>query len=306
MKLVRGLDAGNPTPGGSVVTVGNFDGVHLGHRALLERLAAVGRELELPSVVVTFEPLPVEYFARDGAPPRLSTLAEKCDALRDAGVDWVRVLRFDARLAGLEPREFTERVLARGHAARHVLVGDDFRFGSGRRGDLGSLREFGAELGFQAEGIHTVRRPDGHRFSSTAVREALAAGALDQARELLGRPYAMCGRVIRGDTLGRELGYPTANLAIRRCPALGGVFAVTVEGAGPGAKPGVASLGTRPTVAGDRRLLEVHLFDFRGQLYGRRLRVTFVAKLRDEHHFDSLEALTEQMRQDEKQAREIL
>lgn len=305
MKLVRGLDAGGAMPGGSVVTVGNFDGVHRGHQALLQRLRGEGAKRKLPVAVVTFEPLPAEFFSPERAPARLYSLAEKLEALRAAGAEAVHVLRFNRRLAAVGPEAFAERVLVRALAARVVLVGDDFRFGRDRAGDLGLLQSLGARHGFTAEGMASVTL-DGQRISSSAVRHALAAGDLERAERLLGRPYAICRRVVRGERLGRRLGYPTANLPINRRPAMEGVFAVSVEGAGPDPLPGVASLGTRPTVGGTRRLLEVHLFDFEDELYERRLKVAFVHKLRDEHHFDSLEALVEQMRADEREAREIL
>lgn len=305
MKLVRGLDADGAMPGGSVVTVGNFDGVHRGHQALLKRLRGEGAQRNLPVVVVTFEPLPAEFFTPERAPARLYSLPEKLEALRAAGAEAVHVLRFNRRLAAVGPEAFAERVLVRALAARFVLVGDDFRFGRDRAGDLGLLQSLDARHGFTAEGMASFTL-DGQRISSSAVRHALAAGDLERAERLLGRPYAICRRVVRGERLGRRLGYPTANLPINRRPALEGVFAVSVEGAGPDPLPGVASLGTRPTVGGTRRLLEVHLFDFEDELYGRRLKVAFAHKLRDEHRFDSLEALVAQMRADEREARRVL
>lgn len=306
MKLFRGLEARGVAPGGSVATIGNFDGVHRGHQALLSRLAEQGREMGLPAAIITFEPLPAEFFAPDTAPARLTSIAEKLEALNAAGMDRVWLLRFNELLASLEPREFVRRVLVEGVKARHVLVGDDFRFGHQRAGDLAFLQRIGPEFGFRAEGMETFRL-EGHRISSTAVREALADGDLSGAETLLGRPYAICGRVVRGEQLGRRLGYPTANIRIERRPALEGVFAVEVEhGASRNPLPGVASLGTRPTVDGRKRLLEVHLFDFEGELYGRRLRVVFRKRLREERRFDSLEALTDQMRHDEQAAREVL
>lgn len=305
MKLFRGLDTRGVAPRGCVATIGNFDGVHLGHQALLRRLADRGAELDLPVLVVTFEPLPVEFLAHGQAPARLTSLAEKAEAMRSAGVDRVWVLRFNQRLARLGPEEFVQRVLVKGAHARHVVVGDDFRFGRERAGDLDLLRALGPGHGFEAAGMDSYRR-DGHRVSSTRVREALAAGDMETAQALLGRPYGICGRVVRGEALGRKLGYPTANLVVSRRPAVEGIFAVEVEGAGDGRVPGVASLGTRPTVDGRRLLLETHLFDFQGDLYGSRIRVIFRARLREEQRFDSLDALTEQMKRDEERAREIL
>lgn len=303
MKLFRGLEARGVAPDGSVATIGNFDGVHRGHQALLGRLAEGRRGL--PVVVVTFEPLPVEYFAPDRAPARLTSLAEKLEALAAGGVDRVWLLRFSERLARLEAEDFVRRVIVEGAGARRLLVGDDFRFGHRRAGDLGLLRRMGPDCGFEADAMES-HRLDGERISSTAVREALGKGDLARAETLLGRPYAICGRVVRGEQLGRRLGYPTANIRIRRRPAVEGVFAVSVEGVSGEPLPGVASLGTRPTVEGRQRLLEVHLFDFDRPIYGQRLRVVFRRRLREERRFDSLEALTEQMRRDEVAARQYL
>jgi riboflavin kinase / FMN adenylyltransferase len=306
MQIVRGLHNLRPAHRGSALTIGNYDGVHRGHQGVLAVLCARARELGVVATVVTFEPTPQEYFGGASAPPRLMRLRDKLLALSAAGVQRVLCLRFDAALAGLSPTAFVEHVLVQGLGARHVVVGADFRFGSRRRGDLPLLADCGVRDGFTVAAAPTFVL-DGERVSSTAVRHALAAGDFEHAARLLGRPYRISGRVIGGRRLGRGFGYPTANLPLGRrvCP-LHGIFAVRVDGAGADWLPGVASLGTRPTVGGGELLLEAHLFDFDAELYGRRLVVEFVAKLREEEHFPSIAALTAQMRRDEAQARAIL
>ena len=305
MELIRGIHNLRPALRGCVATIGSYDGVHLGHRQVLERLVATGRELGEPSLVMSFEPTPREYFARGPAAPRLTSLREKLAALEDCGVERFLCLRFDARLAGMSARQFIERLLVEGLGVRHLVVGDDFRFGRQREGDFATLVDSGREHGFAVQDTPSYE-VDGRRVSSTAIREALAAGRLDEAARMLGRRYTMIGRVARGEQLGRRLGYPTANIRLGdRVPPLAGVFAVRAHCLGP-VRHGVASLGTRPTVDGRELLLEVHLFDFDEQIYGRRIEVEFVASLREERRFDSVEALTAQMRQDASRAREIL
>jgi riboflavin kinase/FMN adenylyltransferase len=306
MQIVRGLYNLRPEHRGSALTIGNYDGVHRGHQAVLATLRERARALGAATTVVTFEPTPQEYFGGERAPSRLMRLRDKLLALREQGVERVLCLHFDRALASLSAEDFIDRVLVQGLGARHVVVGADFRFGSGRKGDLRLLAAAGARAGFTIAATPTFVL-EGERVSSTAVRNALAAGDLERARRLLGRRYRICGRVIGGQRLGRALGYPTANMALGRrvCP-IHGIFAVRVAGAGAGWLPGVASLGTRPTIGGGELLLEAHLFDFDAELYGRRLDVEFVAKLRDEERFASTEALTVQMRRDEAQARAIL
>ena len=306
MQIVRGLYNLRPEHRGSALTIGNYDGVHRGHQAVLATLRERARALGAATTVVTFEPTPQEYFGGERAPSRLMRLRDKLLALREQGVERVLCLHFDRALASLSAEDFIDRVLVQGLGARHVVVGADFRFGSGRRGDLRLLAAAGARAGFTIAATPTFVL-EGERVSSTAVRNALAAGDLERARRLLGRRYRICGRVIGGQRLGRALGYPTANMALGRrvCP-IHGIFAVRVAGAGAGWLPGVASLGTRPTIGGGELLLEAHLFDFDAELYGQRLDVEFVAKLRDEERFASTEALTVQMRRDEAQARAIL
>jgi riboflavin kinase/FMN adenylyltransferase len=283
------------------LTIGNFDGVHRGHQAMLTRLTEAAEDLGLPPAVLTFDPHPREFFSPTSAPPRLSTLRSKLELFRAYGFATTYVARFDRRLASLTAADFVERVLERGLDTRWLLVGEDFRFGRGRTGDLAFLRS--AARGFSVEAMRTVC-VDGERASSTAVREALAAGQLARAAALLGRNYAITGHVAHGEKLGRGLGFPTANLPLRRAPALTGIFAVRVHGLAGGAREGVASVGVRPTVrAGGRPVAEVFLFDFDETIYGRRITVEFLHKLRDEERFADLDALTRQIGRDVQDAR---
>jgi riboflavin kinase/FMN adenylyltransferase len=297
---------GNIRPAGGQValTIGNFDGVHLGHRAMLRRLAEKARELGLACGVLTFEPHPREFFAPAAAPARLSRLREKLELIAEAGIDRTHVLRFGAPLAALTAERFVDEVLLRGLGVRWLLVGRDFRFGARRAGDFGLLEAASRRAGFGVEAMADVN-VDGERVSSSRVRAALAAGDLEGAARLLGRPYMMSGRVAHGEKLGRTLGCPTANIVLRRKPALAGIYAVEVELEETGAvHRGVASVGRRPTVrANAAPLLEAHLFGWQGDLYGRHLRVTFRKKLRDEAKYDGLEALGAAIAEDMKQAR---
>jgi len=298
----RGLSGATARP--VALTIGNFDGVHRGHQAMLNRLIEAADDLDLPPAVLTFDPHPREYFSPESAPPRLSILRAKLDAFRAFGVAVTYVARFDARLASLEPEAFVTDVLERTLGAQWVLVGDDFRFGRKRRGDLALLRSTARTM--SVEGMATVL-VDGERVSSTAVREALAAGDLDRATALLGRPYTLSGRVAHGEKLGRSLGFPTANIPLRHKAALAGIFAVRVHGLGPAPRAGAASLGVRPTVAqGARPVLEVFVFDFDQTIYGKRITVEFVQKLRDEARYPDLDALTRQIEADVAQARAVL
>jgi riboflavin kinase / FMN adenylyltransferase len=305
MELQRRLDP--PSPAGStfVATIGGFDGIHRGHLELVNRVRAQADDLGCRSMVLSFEPLPREYFTPDDPPGRLTSLRERWRLLSGLGLDVFCVLRFSRALQNQSAEDFAA-MLARG-GVRRLLVGHDFRAGKGARGDVEFMRQAGARLGFEVEVLEPVC--DGmQRISSRALRTALAAGDLATARRLLGRRYSMVGRVYRGQQLGRELGFPTANLRLeRRCAALGGIFAVRVSGAVAGrAVDGVASLGTRPTVGGTVPLLEVHLFDYSGDLYGRELEVAFIARLRDELRFDSLPEMVEQMHRDAADARAAL
>jgi riboflavin kinase / FMN adenylyltransferase len=284
------------------LTIGNFDGVHRGHQAMLSRLVEAAEDLRLPPAVMTFEPHPREFFAPRSAPPRLSTLRAKLDLFRAYGVALTYVARFDARLASLTAGQFVHDVLEDGVKAQWLLVGDDFRFGRGREGDLAFLRANARRMSVEAMRTIDV---DGERASSTAVRNALAAGELGHAAALLGRNYALSGHVAHGDKLGRDLGFPTANVPLRRKPPLTGIFAVRVHGLPGGPRAGVASVGVRPTVKTDGQpLLEVFLLDFEGSIYGKRITVEFLHKLRDEERFPDVATLTRQIGRDVTRARE--
>jgi len=302
MRISRGLPAAADGP--TAFTIGNFDGVHLGHEAMLDELLRAARRLAFPACVLSFEPHPREFFAPDKAPTRLTSLREKLELLAACGVDRVHICRFNYGFAQITAEEFIERVLVRGLGARWVLVGDDFRFGARRAGDFTMLRQAASRLGFEVQALPSVTL-GGERVSSTAVRGALAAGELARARELLGRPYSISGRVVRGDGLGRTLGFPTANVQMKHNrPPLTGIFAVTVGGVAERPLPGVASLGVRPTIrAGGAPVLEVHLFDFNEDLYRRHVRIDFHRKLRDEEKCADLTTLTRQIARDVEDAK---
>src|SRR5688572_29831501 len=277
------------------LTIGNFDGVHRGHQAMLARLRDAARARQLPACAMTFEPHPREFFAPDKAPSRLTTVREKLELLATESMERVYVCRYDYRFAQITAEEFIENTLVRGLGVRYLMVGDDFRFGARRAGEFALLKQHAARLGYAVEAMPSVTI-DGERVSSTAVRDALAAGDLDRTGRLLGRPYRISGHVVRGDGLGRQLGFPTANVRITHRPALSGIFAVEVAGIGDSLLQGVARLGVRPTVkqAADP-VLEVYLLDFSADLYGRRVRVDFHRKFRDEQKFADLAALTRQI-----------
>jgi riboflavin kinase/FMN adenylyltransferase len=310
MDLIRGTSNLRDSHRGCVVTIGTFDGIHIGHQALIRRVTDRSAHLGRSAMLLTFEPTPREYLAPDAAPARLTTLRERCRTLArlasaGARLDAMCVLRFDERLRQLSGAEFAV-LLARDLRASEVVVGHDFRFGHGAAGSAQALREAGPGLGFRVEVMDPIVI-DGERVSSSGVREALASGDLARARAWLGRAYSMLGRVVAGERLGRRLGFPTVNIRpSRKRLALSGIFAARVHGAGLRARPAVASLGTRPTVNGVEPLLEAHVFDFDGDLYGRELEVEFVAKLRDEQRFASLDALVEQMHRDAESARRVL
>ena len=291
---------------GCVATIGTFDGVHIGHRQILARVLDEAAKYSLPSVVVSFEPTPQEFFTRGEPPARLTRFREKFLELQGLGVDWFFCPPFDAAMGSLEPDEFISRLLVDTLHVRYLVVGDDFVFGRGRSGTVADLQRAGSGYGFSVEQVGTVLAND-DRVSSTAIRRALAAGELAAATALLGRYYAMTGRVIDGQKLGKKLGFPTANVNLnRRASPIAGIFAVLVDGLGPTLLNGVASVGTRPTIDGVEPLLEVHIFDFDRDIYGEYIRVEFVQKLRDEVCFADLDALTEQMYIDAAQARDIL
>lgn len=305
-RLFRDVEGGPLCPSGSVVCIGAFDGLHLGHRALVRHAVARARQRDVAAVVLSFEPLPREYFAPAAPPPRLSLARAKVEGLRDLGADVIGLLRFNARLAAMPAEVFCDQVLARRLRAVEVWVGPGFRFGNRRAGDLALLQARGRDLGFSAGEIEPVFA-EGARVSSTRIRQALVDGRFDEAGRLLGKPYAVAGRVVRGRQLGRTLGYPTANLRFGgKVPALRGIYATRVHGVADVPWPSVSSFGTRPTVGGVEPLLEAHLFDFDGDLYGRRIEVEFVARLRDEEKFEDLPTLVAQMHRDADEARRIL
>ncbi len=299
---------GNPrgVPGQSVVTIGTFDGVHVGHQRILRRVLEKARARNLPAVVFSFEPTPGEFFSRGTPPARLTRFREKFEALEQFGVDWLCCPPFDAGMEALGPDEFIEHLLVERLGVKYLVVGDDFRFAKNRRGTIDSLRDGGKQLGFSVEQVPSVLE-EGHRVSSTKIRELLADGELDRAKKLLGRYYRMTGRVIDGQKLGKQLGFPTANVNLSRAASpIGGIFAVRVDGLGSALLNGVASIGTRPTVDGVEPVLEVHIFDFDQDIYGAYIQVEFIAKLREEVKFPDLRSLTEQMHIDAAEAREIL
>ena len=305
-RLFRDLDGGPLCPDGSVVCIGAFDGLHVGHRALVRHAVARAQALGVAPVAVSFEPLPREFFAGKAAPPRLQLPRMKLEAFASLGIDTVGMLRFNARMAALDAGEFVRRLLVDRLRVREVWVGPDFRFGHGRAGHVGLLQEMGEVHGFTAGSIAPVE-VDGAPVSSTRIRAALQAGDFRTATRLLGQPYAISGRVVRGQQLGRTLGYPTANLRFAgKQPALRGIYATWVHGVGDRPWPSVASFGTRPTVGGREPLLEAHLFDFDGDLYGRHIAVEFVARLRDEEKFPDLPTLVAQMDRDAAEARHLL
>ncbi|WP_124080960.1 bifunctional riboflavin kinase/FAD synthetase [Pigmentiphaga humi] len=291
------------------LAIGNFDGVHRGHQAILARVRNVAAERGLVPTVMTFEPHPREFFAElhkrpELAPTRIAGLRDELCALARHGMQHVVVERFNQRLASMPAQEFIDKLLLEGLHVRWLLVGDDFRFGAQRAGDIELLRANAARHGFEVESMDTVS-DNGQRVSSSAIRTALAVGELDRAAELLGHPYSVSGHVIHGQKLGRTLGFPTLNLRVsRRCPALSGIFVVQVRGLADQALPGVASLGVRPTVDDSGRvLLEVHMFDFSDNAYGKLVQVEFLKKLRDEEKFVDLPTLQAAIEDDARQAR---
>jgi riboflavin kinase/FMN adenylyltransferase len=305
MQLLRNLKPSTPGVGGYVATLGAFDGIHLGHRVLIARARALAREAGLASMVLSFEPLPKEYFSPAPSVARLTTFRERWRLLESDGPDVFCVLPFNARLRAMRAAQFAGLLASAG--VRHMVIGHDFRAAYRGEADVAWFQQHGPALGLAIEVVPPVQE-SGLRVSSGLIREALAAGNLPQAARLLGRPYSMFGRVVRGDQLGRTLGYPTANLRLaRRQTPMEGIFAVRVRGIEHGrGLPGVASLGTRPTVGGTRPLLEAHVFDFSGDLYGREIEVEFVAWLREERRFDSVALMVEQIHRDAADARAVL
>ena len=311
MQLIRGLHnlaaaRASASTWGAVATIGGFDGVHRGHQALLKAVKQRADEFGCSATVISFEPSPREFFMGKSAPARLQRFREKFTALAECGVERFVCLRFDEQLRSLSPEAFVEQILRDALGVRWLVVGHDFKFGRGRQGGVNELRLLGERCGFGVDEFAPFLA-DQQRVSSTLVREALATGDLSRAHQLLGRPYAISGRVVHGQKLGRTLGYPTANMRLkRRVIPLNGIFAVRVTGAGLHSAPAVASLGTRPVVNGVEPLLEAHIFDYEGDLYGQQLQIEFIARLRDEQWFPSLDDMVAQMHIDARQARTIL
>jgi len=309
MQLIRD-NPGRQMLQSPVVTIGNFDGLHLGHQALIQRCRLLAdtksNDEARPIALVTFEPLPAAWFRPDDAPARLMSVRQKLTYLGNEGIDLVWMMRFNQSLAAMSAEKFVQSVLVDVLDAAYVVVGEDFHYGKARKGNTDTLRQAGEKFGF---GLNTVAMidVDGKRASSTNIRECLLAGELQEVSRLLGRPYRTQGRVIHGRQLGRKLGYPTANMPLAASPSpLNGIFAVRARWGESGWRNGVANLGTRPAVGGEGFLVEVHLLDFDGDLYGRQMEVEYVKKLRDEEHFKDLDDLIRQMREDERLAREYL
>ena len=303
-RIIRGLHNLPDPQCACVATIGNFDGVHLGHQAVLSQLAMKADMLGLPAVVITFEPQPYEYFVPDKAPARLSRLREKVEALRAYSIQKLCVLRFDKKLANMPAAEFVQRLLIDGLQVSYLVVGDDFRFGKNRQGDFALLQQAGRQHGFQVVNMHTFAI-DHMRVSSTRIRKALRDGDLGMAEKLLGRPYRMSGRVAHGDKRGRQMGFPTANIHLhRQTVPLSGVYAVQLFGIEGEPINGVANIGVRPTIGGGKALLEVHLLDFKRDIYGAHVQVVFLQKLREEHKFADLQALITQIQTDIAAARQ--
>ena len=303
MELIRGIHNLRSEHVGCVLTIGNFDGVHRGHQAVLSRLQEQATQLGLPSCVMVFEPQPLEFFAREKAPARLSRLRDKYEAIAALNIDRLLCVKFDHVFAELTAAEFIEQILVRKLAVRFLVIGDDFRFGLQRRGDFALLMEAGRQYGFQVLSTDTLLH-DQQRVSSTLLREALREGRLEDVTQMLGHPYTITGRVAHGAKLGRTIGFPTANIHLKRLVVpVQGVYAVQVLIA-DAIHFGVANIGFRPTVNGTRSQLEVHIFDFKGDLYGKQLQIQVCHKLRDEQKFPSFSALQTQITMDARQARQ--
>ncbi len=302
MKLIRGLHNLTQPLSGCVATIGKFDGFHLGHQHVINQLKAVAEIKNLPSVVILFEPQPVEYFSPDKAPLRLARFRDKIIHLSEIGIDILVCLNFNSKLANLTADQFVEQILIKRLNIKHLVIGDDFRFGKDRRGDFLFLQKAGHKAGFEVENSHTLIIDD-ERVSSTRIRQCLADNDMLQARQLLGRPYTLCGRIAHGKKLGRQLGFPTINLKIGNRPiAVNGIFAVLVKGIDNRTLRGVASIGTRPTVNGVGNLLEVHILNFSKEIYGHYVDIEILHKIRNEKKFDSLDILIQNIKQDIEEA----
>lgn len=304
MELIRNLNDLQLRHHECVATIGNFDGFHLGHQAVLKQLRMRADELNLPVSVLVFEPQPMEFFDPKNAPSRLTRWREKYQLLREHGVDRIICIRFDQNLAGLSAQNFVADLLVKKMGVKHLLIGDDFHFGKGREGDYDLLCELSKKYDYQVERSETFLI-NSERVSSSRIRIALEAGKLDQAAKLLGRHYSISGRVVHGDEQGRTLGFPTANIALRRMKtALNGIFIANVVLPGKSSQPSVAYIGTKPTMGGTQSILEAHLFDYDGDLYGEHIKVEFMQKLRDDKKFDSFDSLKDQIAADAKMARD--
>lgn len=303
MELIRGIHNIKSRHHGCVLTIGNFDGVHLGHQQVLEQVAERAKALNLPSVVMTFEPQPMELFLKDKAPARLTRLRDKFVQLGKLNLDRLLCVNFNHHFANLDAQAFIRDLLVTRLGVKFLVVGDDFCFGQGRKGNFAMLEQAGREYGFEVVSTQSFCLQK-LRVSSTAIREALAADALADAADMLGRDYSISGRVSHGRKLGRTIGFPTANIPLKRCVSpVSGVYVVEAYGLGEQPIGGVANIGQRPTVNGVRQQLEVHLFDFHGNLYGKQLEVALLHKLRNEHKFESFEALKQQIELDAEAAR---
>jgi len=289
----------------SVVTIGNFDGLHLGHQQLLAEVKAEAKQLNAASAVVLFEPQPLEFLRPEQAPPRLMRLGEKLAGLRRLGIQRVGLVKFDARFSALTPREFVQEVLLDQLKSCSVWVGDDFRFGIKRQGDFATLQALGSELGFRLAQAPTYEL-NGRRLASTWLRESLRQGNLEQAKAILGSAYQISGPVLHGLKLGRTLGFPTLNIGFNYEPAISGVFVVKVDRLAESSLWGVANVGKSPTVAGQQHRLEVHVFDWQGNAYGKKINISLMHRLRDEIKFASLEELKQQIQQDVSDARHLI
>ncbi|MDH5484997.1 MAG: bifunctional riboflavin kinase/FAD synthetase [Gammaproteobacteria bacterium] len=305
MELIRGLHNLRDRHRACALTIGNFDGVHLGHQAIIKRLIEKARELDIDACIMSFEPLPQEYFNSATAPERLTRLREKWCALETTGIDQFLCIKFNHWLADLNAEDFIKHILVDELHVKYLVVGDDFRFGKGRIGDFDMLRAAGEKYNFEVVNSHSHCLDD-ERISSTIIRRALAENRLDYANRMLGRTYRICGRVAHGDKRGRTIGFPTANIKLHRhATPLSGVYAVRMIGLSDTAINGVANIGKRPTVDGHNLQLEVHLFDFDKSIYGEQVCVEFLHKLRDEHRFESFDALKDQIIKDSEQAKDF-
>ncbi|MDC5704089.1 bifunctional riboflavin kinase/FAD synthetase [Vibrio europaeus] len=303
MELIRGIHNIKPHHQGCVLTIGNFDGVHLGHQEVLRQVSEQAKQLSLPSIVMTFDPQPLELFAKDKAPARLTRLRDKFVQLSKLNIERLLCVNFNHQFADQSADEFISDLLVKRLGVKFLVVGDDFCFGRGRKGNFAMLQEAGKKYGFEVVSTQSFCLQQ-LRVSSTAIREALAQDKLEQAAEMLGRDYSISGRVSHGRKLGRTIGFPTANIPLKRCVSpVSGVYTVQALGLGEEPVGGVANIGNRPTVNGVRQQLEVHLFDFKANLYGKQLEIVLLDKIRDEHKFESFEALKQQIELDAEAAR---